>query len=54
MSEIQYVMVGGNEHLGDLKRIPSHESSSSPTHGNGKKKEKGKKQREEKHTHAVH
>lgn len=50
MSEIQYVIVGGNEHLRDLKCVPNHESSSSLTHGN----KKGKKKREKKkHTHCT-
>lgn len=50
MSEIQYVMVGGNEHLRDLKCVPSYESSPSLTHGNLKKREE---KREEKHTHTA-
>lgn len=51
MSEIQYVMVGGNEHLRDLKCVPSYESSPSLTHGNLKKKEK---KRGKKNTHTPH
>lgn len=45
MSEIQYVMVGGNEHLGDLKCVPRHESSSSLNHGNLKRNKKYKNTR---------